>query len=161
MVGSSSKAADMTWLRDAAARFGVSDAVVFAGHVPREDVPAYIRLADLGLSPFPPNAVLSTNSPIKLLEYLAMERPAIGTDIPEQDHVLSRSGGGYAVVHEPEAWSETIVAHFRKSEAEMLAMGRSGRDWLAVHRDYRVLAEHAATALDAVIEGRHAEAGAA
>lgn len=154
MVGASTHAADMTWLRDAAARLGVDDAVLFTGQVPREDVPGYVRAADLGLSPFPPNDVLSTNSPIKLLEYLAMERPAVGTDIPEQRLVLRRSGGGYAVPHEVEAWVAAIVAHVRTSEAETLAMGRAGRAWLAAHRDYRVLAEGAAAAMHAVIDGR-------
>ena len=57
--------------------------------VPYEQVPYYISIADVGILPFPKLIWWRVSSPLKLMEYLAMEKPVIltkieaHTDIPD------------------------------------------------------------------------------
>jgi len=61
---------------------GVSDAVMLKGSVPYEEVPDYLSICDVGILPFPDTEWWNMSSPLKLMEYLAMEKPVILTDIP-------------------------------------------------------------------------------
>ena len=58
-------------------RAGMSDRVVFAGVVARQELPAYYRAADVYIS-----ASRSDGSSISLLESMACAKPAIVSDIP-------------------------------------------------------------------------------
>lgn len=69
------------------------DKVTFTGKVDYEDIPQYIRSADLAILPFPNITWWAVSSPLKLMEYLAMGTPVLATDIPAHKHVSSITGG--------------------------------------------------------------------
>jgi len=57
--------------------------------VPYDDVPKYIASCDIGILPFPNLNWWRVSSPLKLMEYLAMEKPVIVTDIEAHRNVVS------------------------------------------------------------------------
>ncbi len=84
--------ADIDFLRDEALRFGVAERIVFTGPLPRDQAFAYVRAADVCLSPIPPNPILDVASPTKLVEYMALAKPVVANEHPEQTQVVARAG---------------------------------------------------------------------
>jgi glycosyltransferase involved in cell wall biosynthesis len=64
--------------------------VILEDPVPFERVPPMIAAADAGVIPLPQLQWWEVSSPIKLLEYLAMEKPILVTDIEAHRHVLGK-----------------------------------------------------------------------
>jgi len=148
MVGGGKGPRDLEWLKHRASALGVEGNVTFTGWAPREEVPAYIRASDVGVSPFFPNRVLMNNSPIKLLEYMALEIPLVATDIPEQRKIIEESGGGICVPWDTEKFAGAVKEVLSFIHSERHAMGQRGRAWVKKHRDFCVLAEAVYRAYD-------------
>ena len=141
MVGAGKIPEDLEWLQAKASKLGVQQKVIFTGKVPRESVPAYIRASDVGVSPFIPNRVLVNNSPIKLLEYLALEVPAVATDIPEQKRIIVESGAGICVPWDVKRFANAVNTVLNLTFAGRRALGRRGRGWVRKNRDFSVLSQ--------------------
>jgi len=62
--------------------------VIFHDPVSFEEVPKFIGLIDLGLVPLPNNSYWRFQNPLNLLEYLAMEKVVLATDIPANRTVV-------------------------------------------------------------------------
>lgn len=60
-----------------AARYGVTDLVIFAGTVPYTEVPEYISAMDVCLMPIADSADCQHAFPLKLLEYMACGKPVV------------------------------------------------------------------------------------
>jgi glycosyltransferase involved in cell wall biosynthesis len=71
-------------LEELARDLKVSDRVRFTGFVQREQVPDYVAAFDIALQP----AVVPWASPLKLFEYLALEKAIIAPDCPNIKEVL-------------------------------------------------------------------------
>jgi glycosyltransferase involved in cell wall biosynthesis len=81
---------EMENLKQTASRFGMENAVVFAGPVPRDEVPAYIDAMDICVLP-DSNAF---GSPIALFEFMAMGKPCVVPDLgPMRDVIDDRVTG--------------------------------------------------------------------
>lgn len=129
-------------LERAAYRHGVADGVCFTGWVEETTLRRAVVGADIGLSVFPPNHVLRTNSPTKALEYMNLATPVVGTQTPEQIEILSESCAGCAVEFETEAFSETILELLADPDTRR-QMGRRGREYIENNRSYDLLCERA------------------
>lgn len=68
--------------------------VILHKSVQYEDVPRYIAACDIGILPFPNLNWWRVSSPLKLMEYLAMGKCVIATDIEAHREVLSDSPCG-------------------------------------------------------------------
>jgi len=77
-----------TQLRDFVRLSGLDDVVLFHRAVPYQQVPRFIAAADIGVIPLPDQPQWRYQNPTKLLEYLAMEKPVILTDIPGHREVV-------------------------------------------------------------------------
>ena len=101
---------------------GLEDHVVIHPPVAHEEVPGYIKLARAGILPFPDLEWWNASSPIKLMEYLAMAKPVILTDIAAHRSALGELKCGYFVGdHQPESIARGITAVIEKrSELEPL-----------------------------------------
>ncbi len=141
MVGAGKVPEDLEWLKAKAFELGVQYNVTFTGWMDREKVPAYIRASDVGVSPIPINSIYVNSSPIKLLEYLALEVPVIATDIPEQKRIIEESGGGICVPWAKEKFAGAIEEILNLTDGDRRAMGQRGRAWVQRHRDFSVLTE--------------------
>lgn len=53
------------------------------GPRPRSQIPAYLAAADVAIVPFTPERIATAVSPLKVFEYLALERPVVATPLPE------------------------------------------------------------------------------
>lgn len=73
---------------------GLEDRVIAIGAVDYMEVPKYISLCDVGIIPLPDLSYWRHQSPLKLLEYLAMKKPVIVTDIPAHRQVIGDSKCG-------------------------------------------------------------------
>lgn len=71
-------------LRARAERLGIGSAVIFTGQRPLEDVPAFMRAADVLVS----TRSRGQNSPLKLYSYLKWGRPIVATDLYTHTQVL-------------------------------------------------------------------------
>jgi len=61
------------------------------GPVPYSDVPMFIATCDVGIVPLPNNSWWRHQCPTKLLEYLAMNKPVIVSDLPGHRWVLGNA----------------------------------------------------------------------
>lgn len=93
-----------------------SQVLVIKKAVSYEEVPALIEACNLGALPFPRQAKWETQMPLKLLEYLAMGKMVVATDME------AHRGFGEGVVLLPDNSPETLAAGFegifRMSESE-------------------------------------------
>jgi len=131
---------DMAILREAAAKSGHGERVRFLGALPRAQALALTRCAAVCVSPFPPHPLNDSTSPTKLIEYLALGRPAVVSDHPDQSRVIAESGAGISVPYEAPAFARAIVELLQdRDRAE--AMARKGPDYVARCRSYGALAD--------------------
>lgn len=61
--------------------------VTWVGAKKYTDLPSYLRLMDVGLTPYVDSAFNRASFPLKTLEYLAAGRPVVSTPLPAVDHL--------------------------------------------------------------------------
>lgn len=94
----------------AVAELGVQENVVFHEPVPYEDVPKFIMASDVGIVPAPDLVMWRNQSPLKLMEYLAMQKVALVNDIPMIREVVGDNKCGiYFSAVIPEEISNAMV----------------------------------------------------
>jgi glycosyltransferase involved in cell wall biosynthesis len=76
------------YLKNLVKTAGLQQNVVIHGPVAYEEIPMYIAMADVGIVPLPDHPYWRFQSPLKLLEYLAMGKTVILTDIPAHRSVV-------------------------------------------------------------------------
>lgn len=117
----------------------LEDKVKLHDIVPYRDVPKYIAMSDVGIVPLPDQSDWRYQCPLKLLEYLAMEKPVVMTDIPCNREIVGDSRCGiYIPTASPKAIAEGI-ASAREHRTMLKEWGREGRvivkekyDWVKV-----------------------------
>lgn len=140
LVGRGDHPEDEELLINEAKRLGLLPAVVFVGHLAREQALAYVRDAGVCVSPFYPTPILNSTSPTKLIEYMAMGKAVVANDHPEQRLVIEESGAGYCVPWDENAFGSAIVRILKDKEGAE-RMGALGRAYVAERRAYSVIAD--------------------
>jgi glycosyltransferase involved in cell wall biosynthesis len=69
----------------------LEDIVRIDGPVDYSEVPSYVAACDVGLVPLPDNAWWRYQSPLKLIEYLAMSKPVIVSDIAAHRWIVGKA----------------------------------------------------------------------
>jgi glycosyltransferase involved in cell wall biosynthesis len=137
-------------LLDIAREEEVADRLIFTGHLPLARALGYVRRADVCLSPCPPDPLLVVGTPTKLVEYLAMGRPVVANDHPDQREVLEASGAGLITDLSSEGFAEAIAILLSdRTAAESMAV--RGPPWIAAHRSYAMLAEQVSSVYSQLI----------
>ena len=72
-------------VRAQAAALGLADAVIFAGQRPAPEIPLYLRMADVLVSP----RSTGTNTPLKIYQYLRSGTPIVATRLLTHTQVLN------------------------------------------------------------------------
>lgn len=129
---------DIARLQQFAGSLKVSRHVVFTGKLPQADALAQVRSAGVCLSPFLPTPILNSTSPTKLVEYMAVGRPVVANQHPEQSRVIEESGGGLCVPYEPEAFAQAAI-RILEDPALAESMGARAREY-ARRRAYSCIA---------------------
>jgi glycosyltransferase involved in cell wall biosynthesis len=115
MLGSGPYLAART-LTDLVREIGLQNNVIIHEKVNYVDVPKYIAMCDLGIVPLPNLPNWRYQCPLKLLEYLAMKKVVIATDIPANREVMGKSKSGiYVPSTDPKEIAKAIIyAHENK-----------------------------------------------
>lgn len=96
---------------------GIEDKVVIHDVVDYKDVPKFIAMCDVGIVPLPDLPDWRHQCPLKLLEYLAMEKVVIVTDIPANWEVVGKSKCGiYIPSVDPIEISKAIIYAYNNRE---------------------------------------------
>ncbi len=139
LVGPSS-AGERDRLRRYAEELGLGQHVLLLGPVPRSEVPRYLGLPSVTVSPNPTTALYMASSPTKAVESLALGVPVVGTPIPDQAELIAASGGGSVAPFEEEPFA-AAVASVLADPASARRMGARGRRHVRAHRSYEKLAQ--------------------
>jgi len=97
--------------------------------VDNEKIPQYIRSSDIGIIPLPPNNQWwQVSVPLKTLEYLAMSKPIIATNIPFHHRIFEKGNCGVLIENnEPKTIANAIIFLYKNRE-KLDEMGRKGRE---------------------------------
>ncbi|MDD5363775.1 MAG: glycosyltransferase [Gallionellaceae bacterium] len=137
-VGEGDNPQDRAFLEAEARRLGVADAVEFAGRLPMRDALERVVRAAVCVSPFYPTFVLRSTSPTKLIEYMALGRPVVANNHPEQAEVISESKAGLCIPWEAAKFKEAITMLLLDPlGAENI--GKVGPEYVRNNRTYRVI----------------------
>lgn len=100
--------------------------IIITGKIPYSQIPAYIRACDVGIIPLPNIDCWNVSSPLKLMEYLAMQKTVIVTDIPAHRHVIEKTGGGIFIENEsPEVIAETLIQLLKKKNHDICQLKKN------------------------------------
>jgi len=141
MVGG--EADDVAALQNIAVDLGISSSVIFTGNVDIKEAWSYVLAADICLSPFRPSPILDSTSPTKVVEYLALQKPVVVNDHPDQSQVIQESKAGVITQYTTESFAQGILALFAQPE-HWQTMGEHGMAYVKNHRNYDVIAKSVA-----------------
>ena len=140
MIGPEELPGDMTVLLDEAKRLSVTDHLVMTGPVSRSLALGYVSRSRVCVSPFYPTPILNSTSPTKLVEYMAVGRPVVANDHPEQQRVISKSGGGVCVPYSEKDFADAIIELLNHPEVAE-RMGEMGAKYVRKERTYSSIAD--------------------
>jgi glycosyltransferase involved in cell wall biosynthesis len=107
--------------------------VVIHDPVDQREVPQFISMCDVAIVPLPNNQFWRYQSPLKLLEYLAMEKSAIVTDIPAHRSVIDENKCG---IYLPSINPENIAAAIEYTYLNKMNLDEWGKTGRKIAKDY-------------------------
>ena len=105
----------------------LQDKVIIHPPVPQTDVPKFICMSNVCISPLKNNSFWRYQCPVKILEYLAMEKVIIATDIPAHRSIINKEK---CVIYMDSAEPDEIakaIKKARENKEKLEAWGKSGR----------------------------------
>jgi teichuronic acid biosynthesis glycosyltransferase TuaH len=84
--------------------------VCWVGERPYAEIPSYLRLIDVGLTPYAPSSFNRASSPLKTLEYLAAGRGSVSTDLPG---VRAFATDQVTIADTPESFADAVEISLR------------------------------------------------
>jgi glycosyltransferase involved in cell wall biosynthesis len=121
------------------------------GPVPLEHIPAYIAVSDVGILPFPPLLWWRVSSPIKLMEYLAMGKPVIVTNIEAHRDVLNGCPGAFFVTsNRPLHLAREILEAYHKRRT-LGGLGKTGLELFQNQYTWQVQTRRLETYLNSLV----------
>ncbi len=141
LVGDADRARDRLLLERYAIALGIEQNMEITGNLPQSEALARVGSADICLSPFYPTPILLSTSPTKLVEYLALGRPVIANDHPEQRLLLHESRAGVCVPWGARHFARAARWLMARTPAEREEMGFRGRAWVEGNRIYSRIAD--------------------
>jgi glycosyltransferase involved in cell wall biosynthesis len=139
-VGSGWMPDDEQLLHREAERLGLSRNVTITGWLPMPQAWQHVRRAAVCVSPYLPVPILRSTSPTKLIEYMALGKPVVANDHPEQADVLNESGAGIVCAWDEREFADAIVALLMDPQRSA-QMGAAGRRYVAEHRTHWAMVE--------------------
>jgi glycosyltransferase involved in cell wall biosynthesis len=136
---------DLPQYRDFVKKNGMEKLVTFTGNVPFDEIPKYINMMDITTVPFRKNKVTDGTCPLKLLEYLACEKPAICSRLNEIESMLANR-----VLYADTAreWEKQISTLYH-DEILRETLGKQGREYVQEHFDWKIICEDMEKVLEA------------
>jgi glycosyltransferase involved in cell wall biosynthesis len=110
-------------------QLGFTENLIFIPQVSYEKMPSYLSVCHVGIIPLPPqNEWCWESAPLKTLEYLAMGKPIIATNIPFHKRIFDKGNCGVLIENsEPESIANAIM-YLYKNREKLDEMGKVGRE---------------------------------
>lgn len=140
LVGDGDDVTDRDVIMEKVIGLGLQGSVTITGFLPREEAMDYVAKANVCVSPFYPTPILNSTSPTKLVEYMAMGRPVVANDHPEQRLVIKESAAGICVPYEEQQFAAAIVKILENKKIA-IEMGERGRRYVESKRSYNRIAD--------------------
>jgi len=123
--------------------------VILHDRVNYTEVPKYVAMCDVGIVPLPNSRDWRHQCPLNLLEYLAMEKVVIATDIPANREILGKNKYGiFAPTANPKDIAAAIVYAYT-NRTMLKKWGANGRrlvlnkySWTKVAEDFETYLLH-------------------
>jgi glycosyltransferase involved in cell wall biosynthesis len=112
---------------------GMERMVTFTGNIPYSEVPKYINMMDITTVPFRKNRVTDGTCPLKLLEYLACEKPAIVSSLNETRRML---GNQVLYADTISEWGKQISTLYHDAILRE-KLGKEGRHFVEEHFNWK------------------------
>ncbi|HGE72538.1 TPA: glycosyltransferase [Candidatus Poribacteria bacterium] len=107
-----------------------------------KDVPRFISMCDVGISPTPNYPYWWFQSPLNVLEYLSMEKPVLATDLPLHRRIMSNQKCAiYIASANPEAIAKAIE-FAAKNKEKLNDWGKVGRNIILQNYTWEKIAEN-------------------
>ena len=113
-------------IRSLAEQLGLANYVLFTGWVEYSEVPRYLSAMDICVAPEPSNSYNDRSTVIKLMEYMALEKPIVAFDLPEH-RVTAQDAAVYARPNDEFDFAQQIAALMDNPERRR-RMGEKGRE---------------------------------
>lgn len=126
------------WLLEKAKQEGLDQSILWTGWLTMEQAWSYVYASDIALSPYPRGHLLDSASPTKVAEYMALGKPTVANDQPDQKATLTASGAGVSVEYTAEHFSDAVLK-LVEDEQLRYEMSEAGRHWVREHRSYESL----------------------
>ncbi len=129
-------------LKSQAAKLGVDHLIDFKPLVPFDEIPALIAGADVCMMPYPISDYWEGNVPIKMLEYMAMEKVVLCTDL-QAFRKITRSSSCARII--PDNAPETIagaLADLYSHRDRLSEWGQVGREIVKADYTWQAIAQH-------------------
>jgi len=139
IVGDALEEEDKRALRAGVTELGLDDNVRITGWLPTDAAMSAFSTVDVALALMAPDPLLDSATPTKLVEYLAMGRPVVANDHPDQSWVLRQSGGGVCTPYDMGAYARAVL-YLLQDRDERIRLAESGRAWVMQHRAYDKMA---------------------
>ena len=112
-------------LRTLARQLCLEDHVRFTGQVHGEEKLRYLSATDICVDPDPANAYNNRSTMIKIMEYMAFEKPIVAFDLPEH-RVTAQQAAVYVTPNDERAFARAL-ARLMDDAASRKVMGAFGR----------------------------------
>jgi len=121
-------------------RKNLSDSVDITGRIPYPEVPQYLSKIDIGFIGWDNIEVMQGSSPLKLFEYLAMEKAVVGGTGGQIEEVLNKGYGIHLEKLTPEKIAESII-NLLKNPEKIKKMGDLGRKYVLENHSWDIISE--------------------
>jgi glycosyltransferase involved in cell wall biosynthesis len=102
--------------------------VVVANSVEQSEVPRFISICDVGIIPLPNHPYWRFQNPLKLLEYMAMKKPVILTDIPAHRAVVDKAKCGIFIPSVEPIQIAKAIEYVYSNRQNLEEWGKGGKD---------------------------------
>jgi glycosyltransferase involved in cell wall biosynthesis len=130
-------------LKNLAQQYEVLNRVKLHSPIPYERVPEFIAMSDVCIVPLPDLPQWRNQCPLKLLEYLAMNKPVIATNIPANQEILGTNRCGIYVKTANPGEIAKAMAYAYENRKMLKEWGACGRaiveekySWTKVAEDF-------------------------
>lgn len=118
----------------------VENSVIIHDSVEYAHVPKYIAMCDVSIVPLPDTIEWRFQSSLKLLEYLAMGKVVILTDIPAHRFVIGEEKCGIYISSTEPSEIAKAIGYARLNEKDLEKWGRIGREIVKKNFDWEMVA---------------------
>ncbi|MGD0550667.1 MAG: glycosyltransferase family 4 protein [Candidatus Bathyarchaeia archaeon] len=143
-----------TGLRRMIEQLRLEDRVAMLGRVDYKVVPDYISACDVGIFAFPIHGWWRASSPLKLLEYLAMEKPVIASDLPFNREVIEQGQCGILIQSNNPAEMSNAIERLYQNPELLQSMGKKGREFVERNHTWEAKAANLEEFLRARLKNR-------